>query len=106
MTARPDNTYARRPATPPWGPGWARLLAGMATLFPLGLAGTGIITMTAAVGSASLQWIGIGLATVLLGAAIAAPLGVFLAKGGKPWFVTGTALVVLLAATLLVFAFL
>lgn len=102
----PDRDYARRPPTPPWGPSWARLVAGLATLIPLGLVGTGIITMSGAVASGSLQWIGIGLGGVLLGAAIAAPLGVFLVRGGKPWFASGIALVALLAIALLVLAFL
>ena len=62
--------------------------------------------MSGAVASASMQWIGIGLGTVLLGAAVAAPLGVFLVKGGKPWFASGISLVVALAALVLVLALL
>ena len=102
MTAAPDRPTQ---TAPDWGPPWARFVAGIATLVPLGLAGTGLVTMATAVGSSGLQWMFIGLMTAIISGALALPLGVFLMRGGQRWFVWGLTIVVVLIAVLLFLAF-
>ena len=102
-TTRDGRQLATRAA---WQPHWAKALAYVSTVIPLGMAGTGVVTLASAAMTANGPWMLIGVGTALLGFLITAPAGMFIAKGGKLWFSIAMGAVGLLVIALAVLAWL
>lgn len=92
--------------TQPWGPLWARVLAGI-VLLPAAIFFTlGVRFFVQGFGPETLAGIGfiVGPILVMMAAAIAVPAGIFLARGGRTRFIIAMVVTALSTAIVLFYS--